>query len=385
MIVANSSLTITSLIVIALSSPDGLLPSLKVHAFASPTKISNWHLTKSPHSLIGTPRDPSMGIHHSFLFIDQNRQNYVPSLTTLLFASSTDDSSSASNIQSLPQPSEMKLREIQSELKQRNVSYADCFDRESLTKRLMEARSKNPMSDIGMNADTNSGSVEIKDSAPPSSSPSTETTTTPAPSSTRTTNSSSPEFDRQSTLAHLRSLKIKDLRTRLSQYNVRWGTMIEKEELVQALCNVLEKQFEQSQNFSRSGDLTPGKVVEVNENVLLEELGWSDFNLSKGIDVPSDKPMTHPFLLGDFFATWCGPCQFLVPHLQEAAEELGPSVRVVKLDSDKYPRLASMLKVGGLPTLILFDGGDVSREVDRVEGALKKYGILQFVKQHLIN
>jgi thioredoxin 1 len=72
----------------------------------------------------------------------------------------------------------------------------------------------------------------------------------------------------------------------------------------------------------------------------------------------------------------------MVPHLKEAAKEFGSDVRVVKLDSDKYPRLASALKAGGLPTVILFDGGDVSKEVDRVEGAMTKDQLVAFVKKH---
>ena len=74
----------------------------------------------------------------------------------------------------------------------------------------------------------------------------------------------------------------------------------------------------------------------------------------------------------------------MVPHFKEAAKEFGPDVRVVKLDSDKYPRIASALKVGGLPSVILFDGGDVCREVDRVEGALTKDQLVGFVKKHFL-
>ena len=70
----------------------------------------------------------------------------------------------------------------------------------------------------------------------------------------------------------------------------------------------------------------------------------------------------------------------MAPLLKEAAEELGPTVRVVKLDSDKYPQISSVLKVGGLPTLIRFDGGDVSKEVQRIEGALTKDQMIEFAQ-----
>ena len=73
----------------------------------------------------------------------------------------------------------------------------------------------------------------------------------------------------------------------------------------------------------------------------------------------------------------------MVPHFKDAAQEFGADVRVVKLDSDKYPRIASALKVGGLPSVILFDGGDVSKEIERIEGAMTKDQLLEFVKKHL--
>eukprot|EP00404_Azadinium_spinosum_P052692 CAMPEP_0180786758 /NCGR_PEP_ID=MMETSP1038_2-20121128/50986_1 /TAXON_ID=632150 /ORGANISM="Azadinium spinosum, Strain 3D9" /LENGTH=77 /DNA_ID=CAMNT_0022823931 /DNA_START=62 /DNA_END=293 /DNA_ORIENTATION=+ len=58
----------------------------------------------------------------------------------------------------------------------------------------------------------------------------------------------------------------------------------------------------------------------------------------------------------------------MAPHLEAAAKRLGPRVRVVKLDSDKAPDLSSRLRVGGLPTVILFDRH--GQEVKRQEGAL---------------
>ncbi|EED87900.1 hypothetical protein THAPSDRAFT_264663, partial [Thalassiosira pseudonana CCMP1335] len=82
-------------------------------------------------------------------------------------------------------------------------------------------------------------------------------------------------------------------------------------------------------------------------------------------------------ILLDVYATWCGPCQFLTPQLEMLAEELGPAVRILKLDSDKYPRLASLLKVQGLPTLVYFDGGNNSG--GRVEGALTKGQLVEFL------
>lgn len=281
-------------------------------------------------------------------------------------------------VEPLPDPSEMTLKNIQQELKSKNVSSADCFDRDSLTKRLVEARA-NPSTPIKSTEDAPPVSASASASATADSSPS------PSQSSTKATNTpDASDFDRDKTLAELRTMRIKELKVELSKYKVRWGTMIEKEDMVQALCNAMAEKSEQTRNFSRSGKVLPGDVSEVDEEILLKELGWLESDLSRGVMTTArdDNPKASPPILLDVFATWCGPCQFLVPHLKGAAEELGTDVRVMKIDSDKYQRLASVLKVGGLPTIILFDGNNVSKEVDRVEGALTKDGIVSFVKRH---
>lgn len=261
----------------------------------------------------------------------------------------------------LTNPNDMRLREIQTELKERNVSYADCFDRESLVKRLVEARENHPV--VVDNNDDDDNATAMDDA---------------------TTMTNGSEFDKEATLAELRELRVKVLKEKLSEYKVRWGTMIEKEEMVQALCNAMEQRYIQSKNFSRSGSLIPGEVTDVTESVLLEEMGWLESDVQKGV---ATKPTTdgndlsHSPILLDVYATWCGPCKFVAPQLEAAAQELGPTCRFMKLDSDKYQRLASVLRVGGLPTLVYFDGGNVSKEVKRVEGAMTKDGILDFINK----
>jgi thioredoxin len=137
--------------------------------------------------------------------------------------------------------------------------------------------------------------------------------------------------------------------------------MLEKEELIQALLTARES----AHNFSPSGALSPGRVADINADQLQLELS---------------KPASTPLLL-DVYATWCGPCQMMSPQLTAAAEELGDSVRVAKIDSDKYPDWASRLRVGGLPTVIVFDGA-TGKELKRVEGALLKDGLVQLAKKH---
>ncbi len=233
---------------------------------------------------------------------------------------------------SLPLSGDMKLNDIKQELKERNTSFTDCFDRESLEKRLIKARE-----------DDNSGVLSQQSEELENDSKKSASTT-----NTRT-ESAEKEFDRDNILTRLRSLRVKELKIQLSELKVRWGTMIEKEELVQALCNALEERFHASKNFSRSGRLVPGTLAEVDESILLQELGWLESDLMRGV-IPTQtlsvKQTTPPYppILLDVYATWCGPCKFLAPILEKVAEEAGPTVRVMKLDSDKFPRLSSVFK-----------------------------------------
>ena len=74
-----------------------------------------------------------------------------------------------------------------------------------------------------------------------------------------------------------------------------------------------------------------------------------------------------PILL-DVFATWCGPCQFMAPALEEVAQKLEGKVRVLKIDSDAEPDVSNTLQIRGLPTILLINDMSV---IMRVEGALR--------------
>ena len=59
--------------------------------------------------------------------------------------------------------------------------------------------------------------------------------------------------------------------------------MLEKEDMVQALINAMEQRHFQSLYFSKSGELIPGRVVDVDEALLMEELGWDEDDIANGV------------------------------------------------------------------------------------------------------
>lgn len=74
-------------------------------------------------------------------------------------------------------------------------------------------------------------------------------------------------------------------------------------------------------------------------------------------------------VLVDFYADWCGPCKVMAPILDEIARERVGELLVAKLDTDRNPATAQRFGIGGIPTLILFSGGD---EIGRETGAVAK-------------
>jgi thioredoxin 1 len=71
----------------------------------------------------------------------------------------------------------------------------------------------------------------------------------------------------------------------------------------------------------------------------------------------------------DFWAAWCGPCQMIAPVVEELATEYSGRLKVVKLNTDENPDIASKYQVMGIPTLMFFKGGQV---IDRIVGAASK-------------
>ncbi len=80
-----------------------------------------------------------------------------------------------------------------------------------------------------------------------------------------------------------------------------------------------------------------------------------------------------PVLL-DVWAPWCAPCRGMEPVIEELANSLEGRVRVAKLNADRSPDTLARLRIQGIPTLILFKGG---QEVTRMVGARPKADILR--------
>lgn len=64
-------------------------------------------------------------------------------------------------------------------------------------------------------------------------------------------------------------------------------------------------------------------------------------------------------VLVDFTAEWCGPCKTMKPILDQLHQAMGSSLRILKIDVDKNPAVASSLQISGVPTLILYQQGNI--------------------------
>ncbi|MCA9933603.1 MAG: thioredoxin [Anaerolineales bacterium] len=85
-------------------------------------------------------------------------------------------------------------------------------------------------------------------------------------------------------------------------------------------------------------------------------------------------------VLVDFWADWCGPCRMIAPSVKAIAEEYEGKVRVAKMDVDENPATPGRYAIVGIPTVMLFKGGQV---VERITGAWPKDRIVAKILPHL--
>ena len=83
-------------------------------------------------------------------------------------------------------------------------------------------------------------------------------------------------------------------------------------------------------------------------------------------------------VLVDFWAEWCGPCKQIAPALEQIAQELGDQVKIAKVNIEDSPTTPSRYGVRGIPTLMLFKGGQMA---SMKVGAMPKQKILEWLTE----
>jgi len=86
------------------------------------------------------------------------------------------------------------------------------------------------------------------------------------------------------------------------------------------------------------------------------------------------------FILVDFWAEWCNPCKIIAPVLKEIAKEYFNKIIIGKLNIEKHPKTAPIYSVRGIPTLLLFNNGEV---LATKVGAISKLELKEFLDEHI--
>ena len=117
------------------------------------------------------------------------------------------------------------------------------------------------------------------------------------------------------------------------------------------------------------------RVAERRENSVSDQIVYLTDSSFEAEVLQSDQPV-----LVDYWAEWCGPCKMIAPRLDEIAGEYAGKLKIAKLNIDDNPETPPKYGIRGIPTLMLFKGGNV--EATKV-GAVSKSQLTAFLDSNL--